>query len=295
MQILITGSSGLIGSAFMSQLNSEHECIGLLRSTDEIAQPHWNIATESVDFKDFKADVVIHLAGENIAAKRWSEQHKKAIYDSRIEGTRLLVDHILQQAYQPQLVIAASAIGYYGNRGDTTLTEQDTPGTDFVSRISIDWEYATQKLNTAGIRVVNIRTGLVLSRHGGALQKMLLPFKLGLGGRVGSGQQYYSWISIDDVAAAIQHIINTPTLKGPVNLTAPNPVTNQEFAKKLGQALKRPKFFPMPAFAARLAFGEMADELLLSSTRVLPEKLLNSGFTFQHPELDQAFEAVLHA
>jgi len=294
MQILITGSSGLIGSALMDKLSSQHNCQGLLRHTQDATQPHWDIASQSVDFRGFDADVIIHLAGENIAAKRWSEKHKKNIYDSRIQGTRLLVDHLLKLPKPPKLVISASAIGYHGNRSEQTLTEEDPPGNDFVSRISIDWEYETRRLVTAGIRVVNIRTGLVLSRAGGALQKMLLPFKLGLGGRVGSGQQFYSWIGIDDVTAAIEHIIQTPELEGPVNLTAPEPVTNKTFTKQLAAALNRPAFFPMPAFAANLVFGEMAQELLLASTRVLPGKLLKSGFTFQHPTLPEALEAVLN-
>ncbi|WP_395377059.1 TIGR01777 family oxidoreductase [Marinicella sp. W31] len=295
MQILITGSSGLIGSALMHKLSEEHECQGLKRTDSEISQPDWNISTKNINLQGFEADIIIHLAGENIAAKRWSEKQKKEIYDSRIQSTRLLVEHILSLSHRPQLVISASAIGYYGNRGDQTLTEDDAPGEDFVSRISIDWEYETRPLHTAGIRVVNIRSGLVLSQRGGALKKMLLPFKLGLGGRVGTGQQFYSWISIDDVVGAIEHIISTPQLQGPVNLTAPEPVRNITFTKQLAQALNRPAFFPMPAFAARLAFGEMADELLLASTRVLPGKLLNSGYTFKHKTLPQALEAVLHS
>ena len=293
MQILITGSSGLIGTALQQKLTPKYVCQGLRRAENHSDQPHWDIDNKHIDFNGYEADIIIHLAGENIAAKRWSETQKKKIYDSRIQGTRLLVEHILSLSQRPQLVISASAIGYYGNRGDQAMTEEDAPGGDFVSRISIDWEYETRPLHSAGIRVVNLRTGLVLSKHGGALQKMLLPFKLGLGGRVGSGQQFYSWISIDDVVAAIQHIIETPELQGPVNLTAPEPVRNIDFTKQLAQALNRPAIFPMPAFAARLAFGEMADELLLASTRVLPGKLLKSGYAFKHQKLSAALEAVL--
>jgi hypothetical protein len=235
----------------------------------------------------------VHLAGENIAARRWSAKQKARIRDSRVVGTRLLCHALATAAAPPQFVICASAIGYYGDRVDEWLTEDSSPGTSFLCQVCRDWEAAADPARAAGIRVVHLRLGVILSANGGALAKMLLPFQLGVGGIVGNGRQFYSWIAIDDVVEAIQHAIGQPELRGPVNTVAPNPVTNDEFTKTLGRVLRRPTIFPMPAFAARLAFGEMADELLLASARVSPQLLIDSGYEFRFPLLESTFRHVL--
>jgi uncharacterized protein (TIGR01777 family) len=212
--------------------------------------------------------------------------------DSRVKGTQLFADAILHATNRPAL-ICASAIGYYGNRGDELLTETSRPGNDFLAKVCREWETACQPARDAGVRVVNARIGVILSPKGGALKKMLTPFKLGLGGKIGDGRQYMSWIALDDVVAALAFLVASPNVSGPVNLTAPNPVSNAEFTKTLGRVLSRPTVFPMPAFAARLAFGEMADALLLSSTRVAPHVLQSAGYNFQGPHLEPALRRLL--
>lgn len=231
---------------------------------------------------------MVHLAGETVAG-RWTDQKKKAIRDSRVLGTRNLATALAESAAKPRVLICASAVGFYGDRGDELLREESPVGRGFLAQVCREWEDATRVASAAGIRTVNMRTGLVLSARGGPLEKMLKPFKLGLGGRIGSGRQWWSWIHVDDVVRGIHHAMRTESLSGPVNLVAPNPVRNAEFTKVLASALARPAFFPMPEFALRLVFGaEAARELLLSSQRVEPAMLLASGYAFRFRELRAA-------
>lgn len=291
MRILISGGSGLIGSALKKSLSENHHVQLLKRSESSLETPWWHIEKKQINLNGFTADIVIHLAGENIAKKRWNQTQKRIIYNSRIQSTHLLVNHL--KTKPPALFICASAIGYYGHRPGEKLTEKSDNGNNYVAQLSKDWEHESHHIKSVNTRVVNLRTGLVLSSQGGALKKMLPPFRLGLGGRVGNGNQYYSWIHIDDVIGAIQHIIKTKALNGAVNLTAPEPVTNKVFANTLATSLKRPALLPMPACMARMAFGEMANELLLSDTYVIPEKLNKSHYVFKFPTLKEAFEDIL--
>lgn len=233
-------------------------------------------------------DAVVHLAGESIAEGRWTDEKKKRIRESRVRGTRLLGDALANLAQQPKVMISASAIGYYGNRGDETLTEESAPGDDFLSDVCVEWEKATDLAKEKGIRTVNARFGIILDKDGGALKKMLPPFKMGIGGRIGDGKQWMSWIALDDVIGAIRFALTNDSLQGPVNFVAPNPVRNAEFTKTLGRVLSRPTIFPIPAFGVRLAFGEMADALLLTSQKVEPARLEAAGYVFQYSNLDNA-------
>ena len=237
-------------------------------------------------------DAVIHLAGESIVG-RWTKAKKARIHNSRILGTTHLSEALAHAPRRPRVFICASAIGYYGNRGDESLREDSPPGEGFLPSVCRDWEQATDLASQSGIRTTNIRIGVVLSASGGALAKMLLPFRLGLGGNMGDGRQWWSWIHIQDLVGAIHHILTTDLLQGPVNLVSPKPVTNAEFTKNLAAVLSRPAIFPMPAFAARVAFGEMADELLLASQRVEPRKLVMSGYPFQYSDLRKSLESLL--
>jgi hypothetical protein len=238
-------------------------------------------------------DAVVHLAGENIAGARWTPEQKALIRDSRTKGTRLLADALAGLSSPPGVMVSASAIGYYGDRGDELLKEQSPPGTGYLSEVCCDWEADNQPASKKGIRVVNPRIGIVLTPAGGALARMLPPFKAGVGGVVGSGRQYMSWIALDDVVGVIHHAIMSDSLRGPVNAVAPRPVTNREFTKILGHVLNRPTVFPAPAFALRLAFGEMADALLLASTRVSSARLESSGYEFRFPDLEGALGRLL--
>jgi uncharacterized protein (TIGR01777 family) len=238
-------------------------------------------------------DGVVHLAGANIAGQRWSDSYKQEIRESRVKGTRLIAETLAKLTNKPRVLVCASAIGYYGDRGGEELTEDSPPGTGFLPEVCTAWENACQAARDAGIRTVNTRIGVVLSKDGGALKSMLLPFKLGLGGVVGNGGQYFSWMAIDDIVNALQFVLTNESQTGPVNLVSPQTVTNREFTKTLGRVLGRPTFFPMPAFAARLAFGEMADELLLSSTRVVPRKLQSAGFAYSYSQLELTLQHLL--
>jgi hypothetical protein len=238
-------------------------------------------------------DAVVHLAGEPIAGGRWTALRKARIRDSRVQGTRLLCEALSHTSRPPATLVCASAIGFYGNRGDEALTETSAGGQGFLAEVCRDWEAAAEPARQKGIRVVNSRFGVILSARGGALAKMTTPFKLGLGGVVGSGRQYMSCIALDDCVAAILHGLGTDGLRGPMNVVGPIAVTNYEFTKTLGRILRRPTVIPMPAIAARLAFGEMAEELLLSSTRVEPRKLQESGFQFKHADLESALRSAL--
>lgn len=294
MKILITGSSGLIGSALSKALITDGHEVGALLRTRRDNQPCWDIEKGVIELGRFSApDVVIHLAGENLTDSRWSKAKKDRIVNSRINSTQLLVDYFVHADDKPQLLISGSAIGFYGNRADEIVDESSASGTGFSARLCQQWEAATEPAKQAGIRVVNIRTGIVLSPAGGALKKMLLPFQLGLGGVLGSGRQYVSWISIDDMVDAIKFVMTQASISGAVNMVSPEPATNYQLTKALGSALHRPTLFPMPAFVARILFGEMADELLLSSTRVQPAKLLAAGYPFHHTDLSSALEYLL--
>lgn len=298
MKIVLTGSHGLVGSALLPLLRAEnHDVIRLTHARAGAAagpsEVPWNIDTGSIDaIRIESSDAVIHLAGENIAG-RWTEPKKRAIRESRVKGTRLLAETIAKLDHKPQTLICASAIGLYGDRGDEVLDENSKPGTGFLAEVCQEWEAAAKPAQDAGIRTVFLRIGVVMAADGGALKKMLTPFKLCVGGIIGSGKQYWSWIALDDVTGVIMHALKNPGVSGPLNLTAPNPATNREFTKTLGKVLSRPTIFPMPAFAARMAFGEMGDALLLSSTRVLPKRLAATGYSFRYPELEPALRHVL--
>jgi uncharacterized protein len=235
---------------------------------------------------------VVHLAGESIVG-RWTEAKKRRILESRVQGTRNLVAALVGAPQRPRVLISGSASGYYGDRGDEILREDSPSGQAFTSELCRQWEGATGDAANVGVRTVQIRLGVVLSAAGGALQKMLPPFRMGVGGNLGSGHQWFSWVDVQDVVAAIQHLLKTESLRGPVNLVSPNPVTNAEFTKTLASVLSRPAIFPMPAFVARLVFGQMADELLLASQRIEPAKLMATGYAFQKPDLRGALSAIL--
>jgi uncharacterized protein (TIGR01777 family) len=296
MRILVTGSNGLIGRALLAFLSADgHNVVTLTRSKTHATGRHilWDPdagVIDKDDLEDFEA--VIHLAGESIVG-RWTPEKKARIRGSREKGTRLLCETLAHLRNRPMVVVSASAAGYYGDRGDQVLDEEGSAGSLFLSEVAKVWEDATEPAALNGIRVVNLRIGFVLSQDGGGLGAMLLPFKLGIGGRVGSGRQYLSWIAIDDLVRAISHAIHADSLRGAVNAVGPNPVTNQEFTKTLGSVLWRPTIFPLPAFAARLVMGEMADELLLASARITPARLLASGYEFRFPELKGALRHVL--
>jgi uncharacterized protein (TIGR01777 family) len=298
MNILVSGSTGLVGTALIPTLTAGgHEVVRLVRSRSRSPSKEligWDPEANYIDAAGLEGlDAIVHLAGEPIAAGRWNALKKARIRDSRVRGTQLLCEALAHTARPPSVLLCASAIGFYGDRGDEVLAESSSSGKGFLAEVCRDWEGATAPARQKGIRVVNLRFGVILSAQGGALAKMLTPFKMGVGGVVGSGRQYMSCIAIDDVVRAIQHSLANASLAGPVNVVGPTAVTNHEFTKTLGKVLGRPTVFPMPAFAARLAFGEMADELLLSSARVEPKKLLESGFQFQSPDLESALRHVL--
>jgi len=296
MKILITGSTGLIGSKLIPLLSDEGHTVTRLtrtRSGASLNTAYWDPESGEIEVGKLDGhDAVIHLAGENIAG-RWNRKKKSKIEDSRVKGTMLLSRTLARLNSRPGVVVAASGIGYYGDRGNQVLTEDSGPGGGFLARLSIKWEDALGPARDAGIRVLNMRLGVVLTPEGGALGKMLPPFRLGLGGRMGSGEQYWSWIAIDDVLSAIYHSVVSEGLRGPVNFTAPKPVTNREFTETLADALGRPAFFHVPGFALRALLGGMADEMLLSSARAIPSRLLGSGFTFRYADLESALNHLL--
>jgi len=300
-RILISGASGLIGSSLATFFESHRDEVTRLvrrrpRSSDE---RQWDPMREIPPHLVSAFDVVVHLSGESVSG-RWNEAKKKRIRGSRVITTQNLVRALVEADIRPKVFVCASAIGYYGDRGNEVLTEDSPAGNGFLAEVSREWESATAPAADAGIRTANLRTGIVLSREGGALKQILLPFRLGLGGRVGDGRQWWSWIHIDDFVAAIQHIVDDTKggaspglLSGPINMTSPNPVTNDEFTRTLARVLKRPAVLPVPAFAARLAFGEFAQEGLLSSARVQPKKLLEAGFQFRFPRLEMALSELI--
>lgn len=294
MHVAVTGASGLIGSALVPLVSSAgNQITRLVRRPGGKGEATWD-PSSGVDLAALDGiDAIVHLAGENIAAGRWTSAVKQRIRESRVQGTRMLCEALAKSPRPPKVLVCASAIGFYGDRGDEELTEESAAGKGFLADVVRDWEAAAAPASGAGIRVVNLRFGVVLSSHGGALAKMLLPFKLGAGGRVGDGRQYWSWISIDDAAGAVYHSLLTDVLSGPVNAVAPYPATNNDFTKTLGRVLRRPTVLPMPAFAARLALGEMANDLLLASARVVPRQLERSGYVFHQPTLEPALRHVL--
>ncbi len=285
----------MVGSALAPFLSGAgHDVCRLVRSAGLQGSTRWNPDDGTIDRAGIEGcDAVVHLAGENIAGGRWTAARKARIRDSRVRGTRFLSETLAGMARPPRVLVSASAIGYYGDRGNELLFEGSGTGTGFLPDVCRQWEVATDPAMRKGIRVVQIRIGVVLSSKGGALGKMLLPFKMGVGGKVGSGEQYMSWITLSDLCAVILHCIETETMHGPVNAVSPVPVTNLEFTRTLGRVLSRPTVFPLPGFAARLVFGEMADGLLLASARVEPAKLLAAGFSFQHRDLESALRVVL--
>jgi uncharacterized protein len=292
LRVAVSGASGLIGSALVPFLTTGgHSVVRLVRSRAGEGEALWNYEHGRVDAAKLEGlDAVVHLAGENIAA-RWTDARRRRILDSRAIGTRFLAETLARLRRPPRVLVSASAIGIYGNRGDEVLTEASPTlagPPDFLTEVGREWESATEPARAAGIRVVRLRFGLVLTPAGGVLGRMLPPFRLGAGGPLGSGRQWMSWIAIDDLVGAIHHALMTDSLSGPVNATAPNPVTSRTFASTLGRVLNRPAVIPVPAAALRLAFGEMADVALLSSAHVLPARLRESGYAFRYPELEGA-------
>ncbi|MGO9125965.1 MAG: TIGR01777 family oxidoreductase [Terriglobales bacterium] len=294
LKLLISGSSGLVGGALLPALRaSGFETKRLVRGTTSAPdQISWNPAQPLAPESVAGFDAVIHLAGESIAS-RWTEERKRRIMESRVPATRHLAAALTKAQPRPRVFICASAVGYYGDRGDEILREDSPSGEGFSAELCRQWEAAAQSVASAGIRSLQIRTGIVLSTAGGALRKMLLPFRMGIGGNIGSGRQWMSWVDLQDMVGAIQHLLTTDSISGPVNMVSPNPVRNAEFTRTLASVLRRPAILPMPAFAARLAFGQMADELLLASQRVQPAKLASSGYQFQHPDLLSALKGIL--
>lgn len=295
--IVVTGASGLVGTELVRQL--EEAGWSVIRAVRRPVQNpdlelHWDPKRGEIDAERLtSADAVVHLAGENIAGKRWTESFKQKILHSRTQGTLLISETIARAERRPKVFVCASAIGYYGDRGDEPLSEEAAPGDNFLADVCRQWEAACEPAREAGVRVVNLRIGVVLSGEGGALQKMLTPFKLGAGGVLGDGKQYMSWITRDDLVGVIRFVVDHADVQGPVNAVTPNPVTNREFTKTLGKVIHRPTIVPMPAFAARLVMGEMADQLLLASARVEPTVLKRHGYQFAYPELEPALRHVV--
>jgi len=292
MRIAITGASGLVGTAISPQLEADgHDVVRLVRNSPKAGEIEWHPNQDSIEpdkLEDF--DTIINLAGESIAEGRWTEEKKKKIHDSRVHGTHLLSEAIAKLTNKPRAFLCASATGIYGDRGDEALDEQSESGGGFLAGVCREWEKATEPAHRVGVRVVNLRFGPILARAGGMLEKMLTPFKMGLGGKIGSGKQYISWVGIEDSVAAMKLALNDESIRGPLNVVSPKPVTNERFTRVLGEVLSRPTVMAMPAFAARLAFGEMADEMLLVSQKVVPKKLLATGFQFEFSDLESALQ-----
>ncbi len=295
-RIAVTGATGMIGGALVSRLRHDGHLVSRLVRSSRPAEPgdiRWDPAEGILDPAALEGiDAVVHLAGEPIATT-WSDSRKRAIRQSRVDGTTLIARSIGALSRRPRVLVSGSAIGYYGDRGNESLDEHAARGSGFLSDVVADWELAAAPAADAGVRVVLVRTGIVLSTDGGALARLLPPFRMGVGGRIGSGTQWMSWIALEDQLRAIQFALATDSLNGPVNLTAPNPVTNAEFAAVLGRVLERPAIVPAPAFVLELLFGEMARATILAGQRVLPAALLAAGFEFRHPTLEEALRAIL--
>jgi uncharacterized protein (TIGR01777 family) len=296
MNVLISGATGLIGSALIPELEGGgHRVIRLSRSRSSAEDTiRWDPASGTLDPSRLGGiDAVVHLAGESIAQGRWTPEKKRRIMESRRVGTRLLAETLAGLSEPPEVMVSASAVGYYGDRGNELLREESEPGSDFLAEVCKAWEAAADPAREAGIRVVHPRMGIVLSTKGGALGRTLPIFKLGGGGRIGSGRQWWSWVALDDVVGIIIHALTERSVEGPVNVGSPNPLTNAEYTKVLGKVLNRPTIFPLPARAARLVLGELADALLLASQRMEPAKLKETGYEFRHPELEGALRHLL--
>jgi uncharacterized protein (TIGR01777 family) len=293
-RILVSGVSGPIGAALLPSLKARgYRITRLVRGpASDTEQISWNPAAPLSPESVSGFEAVIHLAGESVVG-RWTEAKKKRIRESRVQGTRHLAEALAQAKDRPRVLITASAIGYYGDRGEEVLREDSPPGAGFLPEVCRQWEAASQPAAQAWIRTLHMRIGLLLSIEGGALPKMLPPFRLGMAGKIGSGRQWWSWIDVEDCVGALHHILKTELLQGPVNLVSPQSLTNAEFTNTLAAVLSRPALLPMPAFAARLAFGQMADELLLASQRVEPKNLIASGYPFQYPDLRKSLAAML--
>lgn len=296
MKILISGASGLVGKTLIPELEKDgHEILTLVRkdakNTNEV---EWNPEKEIKEISKLEGvECVIHLAGENVGEGRWTEEKKKRILDSRVVGTKVLCDALLKLNKLPKTFISASAIGIYGNRGEEILTEESAFGEDFLAHVCIEWEKASGRLKETNIRLVHARIGVILSKKGGALEKILTPFKFGIGGKMGKGNQFMSWIAMDDVIEIIKLLISDEQISGAVNLTAPNPVTNAEFTEIIGNVLSKPTFFTVPKFALNIAFGEMADMTVLTSQRIIPKRLQNARYEFLYPTLEPALKHLL--
>ena len=307
MRILISGATGMIGSALAEALRQQgHKVAGLLRPATRVRATgtqtsgqqqmvSWDPEAGTLDQSADGADAVVHLAGASIAEGRWTAARKGVLRDSRIAATNRLIDSLKQLTRPPRVFVGASAIGFYGDRGDEELIESSAPGVDFLADLTRQWEAASLRASEFGARAVVLRTGIVLDKNGGALPRMVLPFRFGAGGRLGSGRQWMSWLALADLLAMIQFALDADSLTGAANAVAPHPVRNADFTKILARVLRRPAIFPAPAFALRLALGEMADALLLSSQRVLPAKFESLGYKFVLPDLESALRAVLAA
>jgi len=303
MRILISGSTGLVGTALTSALLERgHDVVSLVRpasgrgpqnTSGQVTGISWDPLTGALDPAADGADAVVNLAGASIAGGRWNEKRKALLRNSRISATNNLVGALKGLRRPPSIFLAASAIGFYGDRGDEELEESSSPGNDFLARLCVEWEAESNRAQTFGARVATLRFGVILARHGGALPQMALPFRFGIGGRVGSGQQWISWVTLRDVVQTICFAVENDSFSGPANVVAPHPARNADFAVSLGRVLHRPAVFPTPAFALRLALGEMADALLLSSQRVTPERLAHLGYRFADPDLLPALRSVL--
>lgn len=295
--IAVTGASGLVGKVLVDRMTNRGATVkSIVRRTPDSydSQIQWDVKNGFLNPERLEGlDVVVHLAGEPIAEGRWNDKKKARIRDSRIQGTSTLAKALAATTEKPKVLVSASAIGFYGDRGEEQLTEASPAGSGFLSDVCSGWEEATQPAVDAGIRVVNVRIGIVLTKAGGALGAMLMPFKMGVGGIMGNGKQFWSWVTVEDLVSIIEFAIANESISGPVNAVSPNPSTNREFTKAMGKALSRPTIFPMPGFAARIVIGEMADALLLSSARVVPQRLIDAGFEFQHAELDAALSHAL--
>ncbi|MFL5577844.1 MAG: TIGR01777 family oxidoreductase [Gemmatimonadaceae bacterium] len=291
LRVAVTGSSGLIGRALVASLaTGGHEVRRLVRSRGRLApgDVYWDPARGEIDADGLGGlDAVVHLAGETVS-ERWTAAHKRAIRESRVRGTSLLAHALAALPVPPGVLLSASAVGYYGDGGDRELDESSPPGSDFLARVACEWEAAATPAAERGIRVVHPRFGVVMSASGGALERLLPPFRLGAGGKIASGRQWMSWISLDDAVAALHFLLRAGSLAGPVNVTAPNPVTNAEFARTLGRVLHRPAVATVPALALKLMYGEMAEVMLLGGVRALPRRLTEAGFRFRHPTLEEA-------
>ncbi len=303
MRVLVSGSTGMIGTALCRRLMAEgHHVVRLTRRAHPPSPAvapigttvTWNPSEGTIDAGQLEGlDAVAHLAGEPVAAGRWTDQRKYRILHSRVRGTELLCEALADRQHPPKVLISASAVGYYGDRGDEWLTETALPGGDFLADVCRQWEAATEAAAERGLRVVNPRFGMVLSQRGGAMKRLLPIFRLGLGGRLGPGTQFVSWITLDDTIGALMHLLTAPEARGPFNIVAPDPVTNAALTDTLGRVLHRPTLMDVPMFAVRAVFGEMADALLLAGQRAMAAKLAQTGYRFQHEDIEQGLRAML--